>query len=69
MIPEAQNIGFAVPINLAKLVVPALIEQGHVLRPWLGFHGQFIDQTLQNLLRVPLDVFITRAPIAAGRRF
>lgn len=54
ILPDAQNIGFAIPINLAKAVVPDLLKQGHIRRPWLGFHGQFIDENLQNLLRMPL---------------
>jgi len=56
IIPDAQNIGFAVPINLAKAVIPSLIAQGHLTRPWLGIHGQFVDSDLQKLLRVPLDI-------------
>jgi S1-C subfamily serine protease len=54
MIPNAANIGFSIPINLAKALLPSLIAQGHVVRPWLGFHGQFIESDLQSLLRVPL---------------
>jgi S1-C subfamily serine protease len=56
IIPDAQNIGFAVPINLAKAVIPSLIAQGHLTRPWLGIHGQFVDNDLQRLLSVPLEV-------------
>lgn len=54
VVPGAQNIGFAIPINLAKSVIPALLAHGHVIRPWLGFHGQFIDHEVHELLRVPL---------------
>ncbi|MBO0723077.1 MAG: trypsin-like peptidase domain-containing protein, partial [Blastocatellia bacterium] len=54
IIPDAQNIGFAIPINLAKAVIPDLIKQGHLSRPWLGFHGQFIDENLQSFLKIPL---------------
>lgn len=54
IIEGAQNIGFAIPINLVKVLLPSLISQGHVVRPWLGFHGQAIDATLQKLLRIPL---------------
>ena len=54
VVPDAQSIGFAIPINLAKSVIPKLLAQGHVIRPWLGFHGQFIDSTLRELLRIPL---------------
>ncbi|HWN98712.1 MAG TPA: trypsin-like peptidase domain-containing protein [Blastocatellia bacterium] len=55
-IPDAQNIGFAIPINLAKAVIPSLLAKGRVIRPWLGFHGQFIDHALQEVLRTPLKV-------------
>jgi S1-C subfamily serine protease len=51
---DAQNIGFAIPIDLVKSVLPLLLEQGRVIRPWLGFHGQFIDDELKKLLRLPL---------------
>lgn len=56
VVPDAQNIGFAIPINLAKSVLPSLLAQGHVVRPWLGFHGQFIDRALQEVLKTPLKV-------------
>lgn len=53
-IAGAQNIGFAIPINLVKAVIPSLVSAGHVARPWLGFHGQLVDPDLQKLLRTPL---------------
>jgi serine protease Do len=34
--PEANTIGFAVPINLAKEILPELREHGRVIRGWLG---------------------------------
>jgi S1-C subfamily serine protease len=54
MLPEAQNIGFAIPSNLAKTVVPALIKDGRFIRPWVGFHGQLIGAELRKLLQMPL---------------
>jgi S1-C subfamily serine protease len=54
VVPDAQSIGFAIPINLAKSVIPSLLANGRVIRPWLGFHGQFIDNALQSVLRIPL---------------
>ena len=55
IMPDAQSIGFAIPINLVKAVIPDLMKQGHLVRPWLGFHGQFINDNLKSLLRVPLS--------------
>ncbi len=54
IIPSAQNIGFAVPSNLVKALLPSLVKEGHVVRPWLGFHGQFLDGELQKVFRVNL---------------
>lgn len=34
--PRANTIGFAVPINMAKDVLPQLRSDGHVTRGWLG---------------------------------
>lgn len=56
IVPNAQNIGLAIPINLAKEALPSLILQGRLIRPWLGFHGQFIDHDLQKWLRIPLEI-------------
>lgn len=54
VISDAQNIGLVIPINLVKAVVPELLKNGHLVRPWLGFHGQFIDDNLKDFLRMPL---------------
>jgi len=54
ILADAENIGFAVPINLAKTVLPGLIKEGHVIRPWIGFHGQLVSAELRKLLQIPL---------------
>ncbi len=54
LIPEAQGLGFAIPINLAKAVLPSLLSQGHIVRPWIGFHGQLVGEPFRDLLRIPL---------------
>lgn len=54
ILTEAQNIGFAIPINLAKQVMPQLVQHGHVIRPWIGVNGKFIGQEIRDLLRLPL---------------
>ena len=36
----SQGIGFAIPISLAKGVMTQIIEQGHVVRGWLGIEAQ-----------------------------
>jgi S1-C subfamily serine protease len=53
MLADAHNIGFAIPINLVKVVLPSLISQGRLVHPWLGFHEQLIDGDLQKIFRAP----------------
>lgn len=53
---EAQGIGFAIPINVAKDVLQELIETGEVKLPplaWLGIYYHSIDDDLVQQLRLP----------------
>ena len=62
VVPDAENIGFAVPSNLVKFIVPALVKDGRLIRSWIGLQGQFVSPVLKELLRVPLpDGFIIEA--------
>jgi serine protease Do len=54
ILPDAQNIGFAIPIHLATGVLTDLIVAGRVVRPWLGVQGQIVSADLKGLLRAPL---------------
>lgn len=51
---DAQNIGFAIPINVAKSVLGQLRETGRVSRSWIGIQGQMVSPALLGLLRLPL---------------
>ena len=42
IIPFAQGVGFAIPINMAKSILDQLIERGKVVRAWLGVYIQNI---------------------------
>jgi serine protease Do len=54
IVPDAQNIGFAIPINLVKSVLPSLIKDGRMIRPWIGFHGTMIGADLRKVLKLQL---------------
>ncbi len=43
------GIGFAVPINTAKQIIPQLQDNGSVKRAYLGIEGKTIDATLSRL--------------------
>lgn len=46
IIANANSIGFAIPINMAKDIVAQLKETGHVTRGWLGVYIQKITPEL-----------------------
>jgi serine protease Do len=46
------GIGFAVPINLAKTLVPQLQKDGHVTRGWLGVTLQKLTPDLAETMKV-----------------
>ncbi len=51
---DAQNIGFALPINLAKEAVPQLVEKGRIIRPWVGVHGKLVKKQDLSIINLPL---------------
>ena len=47
------GIGFAVPINTAKQVVPSLIKGGAYQYAWLGISGNTLSDDVANLMNLP----------------
>jgi len=48
-----QNIGFAIPVNTIKMVVPQLKEKGKVVRGYLGVQITNVDQKAQEFYKLP----------------
>ena len=46
---EFSGIGFAVPSNTVKKVVPVLIEKGEFSHPWMGISGTDVDPELAEV--------------------
>jgi len=46
MIPFAQGVGFAIPVNTVKWVANQIFEKGRVVRPWLGIVGTSLNKAL-----------------------
>ena len=46
---EFSGIGFAVPANTVKKVVPILIEKGEFKHPWMGISGTDVDPELAEV--------------------
>lgn len=53
-IGEEGNLGFSIPIDVVKEALPQLIEEGRVIRPWVGVAGQPIGKELGEILNLPL---------------
>lgn len=51
----AQNIGFAIPINLAKRDLYDIKRHGRIRRPLLGLRYIPIDENLKEKMRLPVD--------------
>ena len=45
-IPFAQGIGFAIPINTARRIAKEIIQQGRVVRPYLGISGLTLNRDI-----------------------
>jgi serine protease Do len=52
---NAQNIGFSIPIDVAKTVVDDLINHKKILRPWLGIAMQEVDEVMAKSLGLPAE--------------
>jgi S1-C subfamily serine protease len=52
---EFSGVGFAIPSNTMKKIVPVLIETGHYKHPWLGISGVSIDFDLASTLQLPVS--------------
>lgn len=55
IVPYAQGIGFAVPVNMAKQVMKDLIDHGEVKRGWLGVMLQTLTPGFAETYKIPED--------------
>ncbi len=56
----AENIGFSIPINVAKPVLEDFTKHGRIIRPFLGVEYLMISEELAALRRLPEGAFIKR---------
>lgn len=55
---EAQNIGFAIPIDAVKPIVDEFLTKGIVSRPFLGIRYRFISKDVAILNEVPQGAYV-----------
>jgi serine protease Do len=52
IVSQGQGIGFAIPINMAKVILPDLKSKGKVTRGWLGVSVQDITEDIAKNLKL-----------------
>ncbi|MFZ0545424.1 MAG: trypsin-like peptidase domain-containing protein [Candidatus Promineifilaceae bacterium] len=52
---NAEGIGFAIPVDTLKRIVPVLIDEGSYPHPWLGILGYSVTPDISGPLDLPVD--------------
>jgi len=60
IVKNAQGLGFAVPINLAKKVMNDLLKYGRVIRGWLGVYIQDISKEIAEKFGIESGVLVRK---------
>ena len=60
IVRNAQGLGFAVPINIAKKVMNDLLKYGKVIRGWLGVYIEDVSADLAKKFGVKTGVLVTK---------
>jgi putative serine protease PepD len=58
------GIGFAVPVNTAKKLLPQLISRGRASHPWLGISGVDVNPTVAKALSLSVKEGVMIAQVA-----
>ena len=66
IIPYAQGIGFAIPVNAAKTCSTDIILHGAVMTPWLGITGLNITGKIADYYELPVKKGILVVNIASN---
>ena len=66
IIPNGQGIGFAIPVNTAKPLVPQLISKGEVTRGYIGVNIQTITPELAKAMNLKSRQGALVADVVAG---
>lgn len=69
------GIGFAVPVDIAKRIIPEILSKGYVSRPWLGVSTLPLNPRIARAFNLPVeegiivgDVYRGSGAAAAGLR-
>jgi len=62
---SSAGVGFAVPVNIAKRVIPQLLQSGAVKRPKLGISTRDVD-AIRNQVDLPVNDGVLIVQVARG---
>ncbi|MDP3263800.1 MAG: trypsin-like peptidase domain-containing protein [Tabrizicola sp.] len=54
---EAENIAFALPVDVLAPIVKEIATTGHVARAWHGLYGQMVEPAVLSVLGIPPDLW------------
>jgi len=60
------GVGFAVPVDIVKRVVPALIETGSYQHPWIGVAGRSISPEMVDAANLPVETGVLIFTVEPG---
>ncbi|VVB90119.1 Trypsin-like peptidase domain protein [uncultured archaeon] len=66
IIPFAQGIGFAIPIQPAMWIAKQLIEHGEVVRPWIAMNAVDVNPKLVAYYNLPVEKGVMVSNVIPG---
>jgi putative serine protease PepD len=60
------GIGFAIPVNTAKKIVPALIKKGYIAHPWIGASILSLTPEVAKFLKIKVERGAMISEVAKG---
>lgn len=53
----AENMAFAIPVDVLKPIVEEIVATGHVARAWHGLYGKMVEAPVLAILGIPADLW------------
>lgn len=66
IVPFAQGIGFAIPVNYVKRCATEILTHGRMMRPWLGVSGLTLTPEIASYYRLPVGKGALVMDVMAG---
>jgi S1-C subfamily serine protease len=66
IVPYAQGIGFAIPINTVKRFIEIISKYGRPLRAWIGVYVAPVNPTMAALYKLPVSEGLLVVRVVSG---